>query len=41
MEYWVLSGFIMDRNMLYPVANDLANYIAVSCDGKFMPYSYA
>ncbi|KAJ6669766.1 hypothetical protein lerEdw1_000315 [Lerista edwardsae] len=32
VEYWVLSGFIMDRNMLYPIANDLATYIAISCD---------
>ncbi|XP_025021035.1 SMC5-SMC6 complex localization factor protein 1 [Python bivittatus] len=32
VEYWILSGFIMDRNMLHSVADDLASYIAISCD---------
>ncbi|XP_062985665.1 SMC5-SMC6 complex localization factor protein 1 isoform X2 [Elgaria multicarinata webbii] len=32
VEYWILSGFIIDRNMLHPVADDLASYIAISCD---------
>ncbi|XP_065406255.1 SMC5-SMC6 complex localization factor protein 1 isoform X4 [Chrysemys picta bellii] len=32
VEYWILSGFIMDRNVLHQVADDLANYIAISCD---------
>ncbi|XP_066471065.1 SMC5-SMC6 complex localization factor protein 1 isoform X2 [Tiliqua scincoides] len=32
VEYWIVSGFIMDRNMLYPIANELASYIAISCD---------
>ncbi|XP_060617772.2 SMC5-SMC6 complex localization factor protein 1 isoform X1 [Anolis sagrei] len=32
VEYWILSGFMMDRNMLPPVADDLASYIAISCD---------
>ncbi|XP_048359696.1 SMC5-SMC6 complex localization factor protein 1 isoform X2 [Sphaerodactylus townsendi] len=32
VEYWIISGFIMDRNVLRSVANDLATYIAISCD---------
>ncbi|XP_067425023.1 SMC5-SMC6 complex localization factor protein 1 isoform X2 [Emydura macquarii macquarii] len=32
VEYWILSGFIMDRNVLHQVGGDLANYIAISCD---------
>ncbi|XP_063151495.1 SMC5-SMC6 complex localization factor protein 1 [Candoia aspera] len=32
VEYWILSGFIMDKNMLHSVADDLASYIAISCD---------
>ncbi|KAJ7335768.1 hypothetical protein JRQ81_013709 [Phrynocephalus forsythii] len=32
VDYWILSGFMMDRNMLHPVADDLASYIAISCD---------
>ncbi|XP_048705243.1 SMC5-SMC6 complex localization factor protein 1 isoform X1 [Caretta caretta] len=32
VEYWILSGFMMDRNVLHQVADDLANYIAISCD---------
>uniref|UniRef100_A0A8C8VKH5 SMC5-SMC6 complex localization factor 1 n=1 Tax=Pelusios castaneus TaxID=367368 RepID=A0A8C8VKH5_9SAUR len=32
VEYWILSGFIMDRNVLNQVGDDLANYIAISCD---------
>ncbi|XP_058024191.1 SMC5-SMC6 complex localization factor protein 1 isoform X3 [Ahaetulla prasina] len=32
VEYWIISGFIMDRNMLPSVADDLASYIAISCD---------
>lgn len=34
VEYWIISGFIMDRNMLPSVADDLASYIAISCDGN-------
>ncbi|XP_074851421.1 SMC5-SMC6 complex localization factor protein 1 isoform X2 [Carettochelys insculpta] len=32
VEYWILSSFMMNRNIFYQVANDLANYIAISCD---------
>ncbi|XP_043370527.1 SMC5-SMC6 complex localization factor protein 1 isoform X3 [Dermochelys coriacea] len=32
VEYWILSGFMMDRNVLHQVADDLANYIAIACD---------
>ncbi|XP_075788257.1 SMC5-SMC6 complex localization factor protein 1 [Pelodiscus sinensis] len=32
VDYWILSGFMMDRNVLHQVAADLANYIAISCD---------
>ncbi|XP_077203737.1 SMC5-SMC6 complex localization factor protein 1 [Paroedura picta] len=32
VEYWIISGFIMDRNVLHSVANDLATYIIISCD---------
>nr|XP_056705223.1 SMC5-SMC6 complex localization factor protein 1 [Euleptes europaea] len=32
VEYWIISGFIMDRNVLHSVANDLASYVAISCD---------
>uniref|UniRef100_A0A6J0TP60 SMC5-SMC6 complex localization factor protein 1 isoform X1 n=2 Tax=Pogona vitticeps TaxID=103695 RepID=A0A6J0TP60_9SAUR len=32
VDYWILSGFVMDRNVLHPVADDLASYIAISCD---------
>ncbi|XP_025950775.2 SMC5-SMC6 complex localization factor protein 1 isoform X2 [Dromaius novaehollandiae] len=32
VEYWILSGFLMDRNVFRQVADDLAQYIAISCD---------
>ncbi|XP_028603828.2 SMC5-SMC6 complex localization factor protein 1 isoform X1 [Podarcis muralis] len=32
VEYWILSGFLIDKNMLHPVAADLASYIAISCN---------
>ncbi|XP_044301682.1 SMC5-SMC6 complex localization factor protein 1 [Varanus komodoensis] len=32
VEYWIISGFIIDRNTVHPVADDLASYIAISCD---------
>uniref|UniRef100_A0A8D0GUV7 SMC5-SMC6 complex localization factor 1 n=1 Tax=Sphenodon punctatus TaxID=8508 RepID=A0A8D0GUV7_SPHPU len=32
VEYWILSGFVMDKNVLHHVAVDLASYIAISCD---------
>ncbi|KAL8203622.1 UNVERIFIED_CONTAM: hypothetical protein K2H54_058126 [Gekko kuhli] len=35
VEYWIISGFIMDRNVLHSVANDLATHIIIACDGKF------
>ncbi|XP_025899890.1 SMC5-SMC6 complex localization factor protein 1 isoform X2 [Nothoprocta perdicaria] len=31
VEYWILSGFLMDRNVFFQVA-DLAHYIDISCD---------
>ncbi|XP_068785109.1 SMC5-SMC6 complex localization factor protein 1 isoform X2 [Struthio camelus] len=32
VEYWILSGFLMNRNVFRQVADDLAHYIAISCD---------
>ncbi|XP_071437750.1 SMC5-SMC6 complex localization factor protein 1 isoform X2 [Pithys albifrons albifrons] len=32
VEYWIITGFIMDRNVFHQVADDLAQYLAVSCD---------
>ncbi|XP_054843240.1 SMC5-SMC6 complex localization factor protein 1 isoform X2 [Eublepharis macularius] len=32
VEYWIISGFIMDRNVLHSVADDLATCITISCD---------
>lgn len=34
MEYWVISSLLMDRNVFHEIAGDLAQYLAVSCDGK-------
>ncbi|NWI21439.1 SLF1 protein, partial [Crypturellus soui] len=31
VEYWILSGFLLDRNAFFQVA-DLAHYIDISCD---------
>ncbi|XP_019387929.1 PREDICTED: SMC5-SMC6 complex localization factor protein 1 [Crocodylus porosus] len=32
VEYWILSGFITDRNVFQQVADNLAHYIAICCD---------
>ncbi|KAG8456374.1 hypothetical protein GDO86_002235 [Hymenochirus boettgeri] len=32
VEYWILLGFYLDRNLLYQVANDLAFYISFQCE---------
>ncbi|OPJ71547.1 ankyrin repeat domain-containing protein 32 [Patagioenas fasciata monilis] len=32
VEYWIISSLLMDRNMFHQIADDLADYIAISCD---------
>ncbi|CAH2297038.1 SMC5-SMC6 complex localization factor 1 isoform X1 [Pelobates cultripes] len=32
VEYWILLGFYMDKNLIYQVANDLVFYICVPCE---------
>ncbi|XP_064499297.1 SMC5-SMC6 complex localization factor protein 1 isoform X1 [Pseudopipra pipra] len=32
VEYWIISGFLMDRNVFHQIADDLAEYLAISCD---------
>ncbi|XP_068858367.1 SMC5-SMC6 complex localization factor protein 1 isoform X2 [Aphelocoma coerulescens] len=32
VEYWIISGLLMDRNMFHQVPDDLAHYLAISCD---------
>ncbi|XP_035745208.1 SMC5-SMC6 complex localization factor protein 1 [Egretta garzetta] len=32
VEYWIISSLLMDRNVFYQVADDLAQYLAISCD---------
>ncbi|NXS98501.1 SLF1 protein, partial [Jacana jacana] len=32
VEYWIISSLLMNRNMFCQVADDLAHYIAISCD---------
>ncbi|XP_050185262.1 SMC5-SMC6 complex localization factor protein 1 isoform X2 [Myiozetetes cayanensis] len=32
VEYWIISGFLMDRNVFHQIADDLAQYLAISCD---------
>ncbi|XP_072214974.1 SMC5-SMC6 complex localization factor protein 1 [Excalfactoria chinensis] len=32
VDYWIVSGFLMDRNVFHQIANDLAHYIAIACD---------
>ncbi|XP_054665613.1 SMC5-SMC6 complex localization factor protein 1 isoform X1 [Grus americana] len=32
VEYWIISSLLMDRNVFHQVADDLAQYIAISCD---------
>ncbi|KAJ7422560.1 SMC5-SMC6 complex localization factor 1 [Pitangus sulphuratus] len=34
VEYWIISGFLMDRNVFHQIADDLAQYLAISCDGE-------
>ncbi|XP_053911182.1 SMC5-SMC6 complex localization factor protein 1 isoform X2 [Cuculus canorus] len=32
VEYWIISSLLMDRNAFRQIADDLAHYIAISCD---------
>ncbi|XP_010081879.1 PREDICTED: ankyrin repeat domain-containing protein 32-like, partial [Pterocles gutturalis] len=32
VEYWIISSLLMDRNVFHQVADDLAQYIAISCN---------
>ncbi|NXN49426.1 SLF1 protein, partial [Rynchops niger] len=32
VEYWIVSSLHMDRNVFHQIADDLAQYIAISCD---------
>ncbi|XP_053557468.1 SMC5-SMC6 complex localization factor protein 1 [Bombina bombina] len=32
VEYWILLGFYLDKNMIHQVTNDLAFYICVPCE---------
>ncbi|XP_071585953.1 SMC5-SMC6 complex localization factor protein 1 isoform X1 [Heliangelus exortis] len=32
VEYWIISSLLMDRNVFHQIADDLAHYIAISCD---------
>ncbi|KAI6058099.1 Ankyrin repeat domain-containing protein 32 [Aix galericulata] len=32
VEYWIISGLLMDRNVFCQIADDLAQYIAIACD---------
>ncbi|KAM6363097.1 SMC5-SMC6 complex localization factor protein 1 [Pluvialis apricaria] len=32
VEYWIISSLLMDRNVFHQIADDLAQYIAISCD---------
>ncbi|XP_054254261.1 SMC5-SMC6 complex localization factor protein 1 [Indicator indicator] len=32
VEYWIISGLLMDRNVFHQVADDLAHYFAISCN---------
>ncbi|NXN33880.1 SLF1 protein, partial [Nycticryphes semicollaris] len=32
VEYWIVSSLLMNRNMFHQIADDLARYIAMSCD---------
>ncbi|NXV22789.1 SLF1 protein, partial [Cepphus grylle] len=32
VEYWIVSSLLMDRNTFHQIADDLAQYIAISCD---------
>ncbi|XP_073445904.1 SMC5-SMC6 complex localization factor protein 1 [Dendrobates tinctorius] len=32
VEYWILLGFYLNKNLLYQVANDFVFYICISCE---------
>ncbi|XP_035166759.1 SMC5-SMC6 complex localization factor protein 1 isoform X2 [Oxyura jamaicensis] len=32
VEYWIISGLLMDRNVFCEIADDLAQYVAIACD---------
>nr|XP_009931143.1 PREDICTED: ankyrin repeat domain-containing protein 32 [Opisthocomus hoazin] len=32
VEYWIISSLLMDRNVFRQIADDLAQYIAISCN---------
>ncbi|XP_074992648.1 SMC5-SMC6 complex localization factor protein 1 isoform X1 [Calonectris borealis] len=32
VEYWIISSLLMDRNVFHQIADDLAQYLAISCD---------
>lgn len=32
VDYWIVSGLLMDRNVFHQIADDLAHYIAIACD---------
>ncbi|XP_021235392.1 SMC5-SMC6 complex localization factor protein 1 isoform X2 [Numida meleagris] len=32
VDYWIISGLLMDRNVFHQIADDLAHYIAIACD---------
>lgn len=34
MEYWIVSSLRMDRNVFHQIADGLAQYLAISCDGE-------
>ncbi|PKU33266.1 hypothetical protein llap_16430 [Limosa lapponica baueri] len=34
VEYWIISSLLMNRNVFHQIADDLAHYIAISCDGE-------
>jgi len=34
VEYWIISSLLMDRNVFRQIADDLAQYIAISCNGE-------
>ncbi|XP_050769510.1 SMC5-SMC6 complex localization factor protein 1 isoform X1 [Gymnogyps californianus] len=32
VEYWIISSLLMDRNVFHQIGDDLAQYLAISCD---------
>uniref|UniRef100_A0A8C2TR04 SMC5-SMC6 complex localization factor 1 n=1 Tax=Coturnix japonica TaxID=93934 RepID=A0A8C2TR04_COTJA len=34
VDYWIVSGLLMDRNVFHQIADDLAHYIVIACDGE-------